>query len=356
MNIVMFYNDFSGAYGSINILQNELIKVVNEHDYLYISRSAKETLEICRKCTIDLTLGIGLYYQYIDNVPIYEITKIRHYQWIIDNPLKMSIDEESKYITYILINKDFKYNIKKSINLPLYIPLGYNEKINAVDIKEKQEGIIFCGQIKSCEMNRQELFYNLNEKKIKQFVDKYENTLDESFEKTFQDYFGAFPLNEQKSIFRLCNTYFRAKKRKIVIESIKDYPIFIIGDVLDRDIRKKNNVHILPKLQYMQTWNEVAKYMFSVNINPNFHNAIHDRIIRSIQYGTIPVTEKGEWCYENFGDLIPYYNYQCLSIENIIMNYNYKKYTENIRNLQMRIQNFEWITALKKIKENYNEI
>lgn len=356
MNILILYNEFNGAYGSVYDFQNEMIKTIKEKDCIYVSKSVKDTLEILRKYPIDFSIGIGTFYQYSNNVPIYEITKIHHYQWIIDNPLKMNIDEKSLFVTYIFIDKDFIYNLRKIYNLPLFIPLGFNRKFNRTDIKKKKEGIVFCGQIKDCEMNRKKIFKTLKEKKVEQFIHEYETKLDESLEKSFKKYFGDFTLSEQKKIFRLCNTYFRTKKRKIVIESIKDYPVYIIGDVLDDKISKKNNVHILSKMSYMKTWNEVTQYMFSLNINPNFHNAIHDRIIRSIQCGTLPITENGKWCYENFGDLIPYYDYRTLSIEDIIMKYDYKKYTENIYSLQSKAGKFDWTNALKKIKENYNEI
>lgn len=92
-------------------------------------------------------------------------------------------------------------------------------------------------------------------------------------------------------------------------------------------------------MPYMKTWNEVTQYMFSLNINPNFHNAIHDRIIRSIQYGTLPITENGKWCHENFGDLIPYYDYRTLSIEDIIMNYDYKNIRRTYTVFNQKLEN-----------------
>ena len=239
MNILMLFNNFNGAYGSLKIFQDEIVSSVSDGDRIFISYSSAETLKICRNYAINFSLGIGMFDQYIGGLPVYEVTGVRHFQWIIDNPLKIDVDAKSSLITYVLINKGFIHNLIPCKNRPLFIPIGIIGKYKSIDLKNKKEGIVFSGQIKKAVFAEDVFFNGEQGEAIKLFCEEYENKLDVSFESSFYRHFGWLPLDVQKKIFRPINTYFRAKKREIVIKSIIDYPVYIMGDVMDEDIKIK---------------------------------------------------------------------------------------------------------------------
>ena len=105
MNILLLYNIFDGANGSFQVFQEEIVEAVAKYDNVYVSHDVSDTLRICKEINIDFSIGIGMFNQYINKCPIYDIVKVRHYQWVIDSPLKMDIDTESNGVTYICINK-----------------------------------------------------------------------------------------------------------------------------------------------------------------------------------------------------------------------------------------------------------
>lgn len=351
MNILLLYNSFEGAYSSMVSFQQELMHAIKKSDCLLVSRSALETIELCHKYTVDFSLGIGSFNQYIDEIAVYEITRVHHFQWIIDNPLKIGMDSSSAFITYILINRNFKYNIIKCTNEPLYLPIGYAEKENTGYLNPKKKGIIFSGQIKDINSNEIAILRDPMGKEIRRFIDEYETKLDESFEKIFWQYFGQLSCFDQKRIFRMTNSFFRARKRKIVIESITDYPVYIIGEVQDNDIIQQRNIHILDKMSYEKTYIEISKYMFSLNVSPNFHDAIHDRVVRSIAYGTLPITSDSEWCRDVYENSIEYYKFQDLNIDSIVANFDHQEYSERISNARLMSFQLSWENSFQKIKE-----
>lgn len=355
MNILLLYNSFNGAYSSLVSFQQELMTVIKKRDCLLVSRSALETIKLCQKYAVDFSLGIGSFNQYVDETAVYEITRVHHFQWIIDNPLKMGMDSTSIFITYILINKDFKYNMVKCMNEPMFLPIGYVDEENMGYTNSKKEGIIFSGQIKDININEIPLSSDPLGKELKLFIDEYETKLDESFEKIFWQYFGELSLFDQKRLFRMTNSYFRARKRKIVIESITDYPVYIIGEVEDDAIRLQRNIHILDKMSYEQTCNEISKYMFSLNVNPNFYDAIHDRVVKSIIGGTLPITSDSDWCRDVYGNSIEYYKFRDLKIDSIVSNYSHQEYLERVYDARLMSSKISWDNSFTKIKERYKD-
>ncbi len=355
MNILLLYNDFGGAYGSLAVFQKEMISANADGIILFVSYSAEETIEICKKNSIGFSLAIGEFNQYIDGVPVYDKTGIHHYQWLIDNPLKSYIDSKSRFITYILVNKEHVLNIGLIQNKPIFMPIGIT--LNPLDVVccKRIEGIVFSGQIKDTTESLNVLFERFSDKTIKAFIEEYSYKLSDSFEKKFNDYFGELPIKERKYIFRHLNTYFRSLKRKKIILSIKNYPVFIIGDVCDEEVIKQHNVHPLNKVSYNQIWKFVSGFLYSININPNFHDGIHDRVLRSILYGTIPISEESNWCREVFGDNMIFYTYENAQIENKLDLLDDNDRFEMIYNLSKSLKSFEWRFLLKVIEENYKQ-
>ena len=353
MNILLLYNDFDGAYGSLAVFQKEMITTSGEDLRLFVSYSTEETIDICNRNSVDFSLGIGEFNQYVNGVPIYDKTGVYHYQWIIDNPLKSYIDTNSHRIVYILINKEHVFNLGVTKNKPLFMPIGIKSKSSKTVCDERQEGIVFSGQIKDNTELLTTLYDELSDKNIKVFIDEYRERLSDSFEKKFNVFFGELPIKEKKRIFRPLNTYFRSLKRKKVIQSIKNYPVYIIGDVFDDEVIKQHNVHPLNKLSYDQIWKSVSRYKYSINVNPNFHDGIHDRILRSILCGTIPISEESNWCQEVFGGNMIFYKYENAQIEDEIATIDDDERFAMISNLRNSVMCFEWSILLKTIEENY---
>ena len=111
---------------------------------------------------------------------------------------------------------------------------------------------------------------------------------------------------------------------------------------------------LVGKVTYVEVWNIISKYMFSLNISPNFGDSIHDRIIRSICYGTIPVSEGGEWCRSLLGESMMYYSYKNLAdMERLMISCTKDEYKKRIFDLQDKVEQFRWENAILKIKENF---
>ena len=352
MNILLLYNDFDGAHGSLAVFQKEILRSMKETSCILVSASAEQTIEICRKYKVDFSLAIGVFNQLTNGIPVYEVTGVHHYQWLIDNPLKMNIDIDSSMITYILIDRDFIYNLGPVKNAPLFMPLGILEKFPTEIHRDKVEGIVFSGQIKNSHEQYEALNSVFHDKKAWKFIDEYEGSLKDSFERKFYDYFGDLPIKEQREIFRPLNTYFRTIKRKKILESIKDYPIYIIGEVCDEIIRSKSNIHILHEASYECTWETISLYKYSLNINPNFYDGLHDRIIRSICWGTVPITEDGAWCREIFDKKLLYYDFDDIQIEQNIAAFGETTYLDLIHELRRETKKFTWGSLIRKIEES----
>lgn len=351
MNVLLLYNKFDGANGSFQVFQDEIVEAVSKYDKVYVSYDVSDTLRICKEINIDFSIGIGMFNQYINKRPIYDVVKVRHYQWVIDSPLKMDLDTESNGVTYICINKDFSFAMGNVKNTPLFLPLGYKGDSNRRPIIKKR-GIVFCGQIKD-EKIAYESLNSTCKKLVSMFMEEYRDNLDSSFEKMFFSYFSKVPLETQKQLFRPLNSYFRALKRKLVISSIEEYPVYILGEAFDKDISSQKNVQLLGKYDYSETWNIVSEYEFSLNIDPNYYNAIHDRVIRSISYGTIPVTVENNWCKCALGESAIYYRFNDLmKIESQLESCEGTDYVERLQELQIREKVFLWENIMKQIKEH----
>jgi hypothetical protein len=108
VNILLIDNNFEGAYGSVRVFLSEINSCLKmmKHNVFY-SRSVLESIELMRNHKIDFSLGIGKYFQKYQEVPLYEYMKVVHYQWIIDNPYKIDIDEKSEFIKYLVIDEQF---------------------------------------------------------------------------------------------------------------------------------------------------------------------------------------------------------------------------------------------------------
>ena len=249
---------------------------------------------------IDFTIGIGRYNFYIDNTPAYEYFKIHHYNWVLDNPLKLNLDTNSIYISHIMIDNEFN-KIMKFNNNNLFLPLGTNlpNKLERAKNQKKENDVVFIGQIRNHNLILKDiklLHLDIRSKVLK-IIDKMCNNLNQSFIACFNNVIKNKNISsfDKKIIFKYSNSYIRAYKRYIVLNSIKDHTINIIGDVKNPLLHKKKNIIIYPPVPYSYLKHIYSNSKISININPNFNHACHDRIINSIAFGSLCLTDTNRY-------------------------------------------------------------
>lgn len=351
MNILLISNSFNGAYGSIHVFLKELKECLEkEHDTVYVSTCISESLDILEHGNVDFSVGFGKYMQWIDGRPLYDIKKVMHYQWIIDNPMKMELDETSQWIKYIFIDEEFYQCTAKKEKIPyLNLPLGVRQ---LSPVCNKAQGIVFSGQIKNANKIYSEIKQSAYEKEIKSIIDHYLENLDGSFIKIISE-----DKQVEKEIFGLSNSFFRAYKRIKVIQAIKEYPVYLIGDVGDEELRNRKNVHLLGKQDYGSSFFIASKYKFALNVDPNYQKCVHDRVTRSICSGTMPVSNYSVPLAQAFGENILYYHYSEVNrLEDRLHCLDAARYDEMLEKARDIVsKKFTWNACIERIKSNYQE-
>lgn len=341
MNILLIDNGFDGAYGSLKIFIEEIKEYLSGSHSVFLSRSFAESAEIFRRNQVDFSLGIGKFNQFEDGCPLYEHTKTLHYQWIIDNPLKMDLDPDSIYIKYILIDGEFGDLMPALKNPPLFLPLGV--KCRDAEPRPRRDGVVFCGQIRNPQAISEEIGRSEAGADARRLIRSLEDNLDESLIRTFHDQIKNRELSYQKSVFKLANSYLRALKRKTVIQHIKAYPVILAGEIEVPELLEQANVTSLGKLNYLQAQEVMNCYMFSLNISPNFNACIHDRVLRSIQAGSCAVTDGSNTYFTYFGSSMIYYRYDQLELlEDRMIHMKREQYDKMIRDARNELENFTW--------------
>ena len=164
-------------------------------------------------------------------------------------------------------------------------------------------------------------------------------------------------------IFSLTNSFLRAYKREKVLSSIKNIPVSIIGENRSRVISNNKNIKILGKASYYDTVKIMARYMFNINIEPNFNCGFHDRILRSVTSGNIIITNYGQIQQQILKNDVIFYDYANLDmIESKVRNMHKNEMFEMRNRLAKKISScFVWekileivICDFRRIKQNAN--
>lgn len=327
--ILVLGNNFTGAYGSLNCFIQEIVWSLEKMNHMVLlANSVSEAVKLYDNNDIDFSIGIGKYSYFKEGQPLYDLYKILHYQWIIDNPLKLEIDTESMYIKYILIDKLFQYCTNQPSNPFLYLPLGIPNLHISIDVKKKY-GIAFSGQIRDSNAIFAEITMNKRKREIKNLLEILISDLDLLYILELKKSMGGLNPCDRKKFFYLTNSFLRAYKREKVLNEIKDIPVIIIGENKSKILLKNNNIIMLGKVPYYDSFKIMSKYMFNLNIEPNFNCGFHDRILRCAANGSVVITNYGKMQQEILGSDAIYYNFSNLNmISNQILNLKKTKIIE----------------------------
>lgn len=362
-SILVFDNNFFGAYGSLKCFIQEIVcalKKLNQN--VLLVSTVSEAVNLYNNGNIDFSIGIGKYLFFLDGQPLYELYKKRHYQWVIDNSLKVQIDTQSHYIKYILIDRMFQYCMGKTKNSFLYLPLGIPE-FKIENTLDKDYGIVFSGQIRDSNKIFDDILMSTKRREITELLDRFTSNLDLSYIPELMRNIENFSLDERVMIFSLTNSFLRAYKREKVLSSIKNIPVSIIGENRSRVISNNKNIKILGKASYYDTVKIMARYMFNINIEPNFNCGFHDRILRSVTSGSIIITNYGQIQQQILKNDVIFYDYANLDmIESKVRNMHKNEMFEMRNRLAKKISScFVWekileivICDFRRIKQNAN--
>lgn len=349
--ILVLYNNFTGAYGSLNCFIQEIFLSLKKMKHkVLLANSVSEAVKLYDNNDIDFSIGIGRYSYFKEEKSLYDLYKKIHYQWIIDNPLKMEIDTESSYIKYILIDKLFSCCMNRPKNPVLYLPLGVPE-FKFIDNVEKEEGIVFSGQIRDSNTIFEEISMNKRKQEIENLLDIFISDLDSVYIFELEKYINKLPQCDRTTVFSLSNSFLRAYKREKVLNKIRDIPVFIIGDIKSEILLKNKNITLLGKAAYYESFKIMSKYMFSLNIEPNFNFGFHDRILRGATNASVIITNYGKIQQEILGNDAIYYRFSNLDmISNQILKLQKTKMVEMGNRLSKTVSYyFTWAKILEYV-------
>lgn len=196
-----------------------------------------------------------------------------------------------------------------------------------------------------------------------ELLDRFTSNLDLLYIPELMKYLENFSLCEREIIFSLTNSFLRAYKREKVLNSIRDIPVIIIGENRSSVISENKNIMMLGKIPYYDSFKIMARYMFSINIEPNFNCGFHDRILRSATSGSIVITNYGQIQQKILKNNVIFYNYTNLdTIKNQVKNMQKNEMLEMGNRLAKIVSScFAWEKILEIIicdfggtKENAN--
>lgn len=344
--IVVLNNNFSGSYCSNQYFYTEICHALNILRKRYITvRNLDEATEAFESNDVAFSLCLGRYEYYADKTPLYEKYGILNYQWISDDPMKFSIDHDSRYIKYIFIDREFPKMAGTLKNIPLILPLGYLPEKARNNTADRINGILFPGQIRDLGKIKSEIDCSLLRNQIQAFIETYD--LDSSYISAYNNAVSAIKISERKEFFRLTNSYIRTIKRIKAIEAIHSVPVFIAGEQTDNVFRNPNIVFI-GKYDYSQIEEIMGRYRFLLNVDPNYHSCIHERISRGVNAGAL--------VFSNESQIVsPINNFYCTykfdgkkTVDSVINDENFSISSE-LENERAFISETSWLRSLERI-------
>lgn len=292
ITILGLNNNFYGSYSSNQVFFSELMEAFMEYGVRVVTANTlEEAVYLYETENISFSIGFSKYKYFLDGKPLYEIYQKMNYQWISDNPLKMNLDVDSKWMKYIFIDYEYHMMLKHdSPNKYLFRPLGFLER-NLKDCHEKNGRVIIPCKIR----NLNDIYRKISESKdsvlMKRFLEQYDR--DSSYVRLLSDFFAQEQVYDEEGFFRLTNEYIRVEKRIWVIEHIYDLPVNVLSDNCG-NIIKNPNVSFLPTVSYEKIGALINEYSFVINVDPNYHSCIHDRFIKAVSSGSVCITNRNE--------------------------------------------------------------
>lgn len=294
VNILILDNSFRGAYGSFGLFLREIGTALEAMGHrVAVSRSAPESAHVLERESVDFSLGIGRFGQFLDGEPLYDVLGVHHYQWIVDCPYKMALDDRSAFVKYVFIDAGFSQVAPKLKRAPLTLPLGVPVASLSKDpISSSRGEIVFAGQIRDTSRIVAEIQANKRRAEIMAAIDYCVGNMDLPFLQNYRSATAGMPEKIQANMFGPVNSFVRAYKREYVISHITGRQISVIGEVSSPAVLSRRNVRLLGKLPYADAFARIRGYRYALNVEPNFNEGWHDRVLRAPSCGTLPVTNR----------------------------------------------------------------
>ena len=350
MNFLLAVNPFDGAYGSFRTFFDEIERALKRMGHKVFRADNIHDLEtVYNHHAVDFSLGIGRYSFLSEGLQLCEKYRVHHYQWIIDNPMKMT-NCFGKYFVPVFIDREFIEMYDDPPEIYLCLPLGIEIDDNkSADIKH-QNGIIFAGQVKSTDALRDEIAQSRQRYILENFINLMTNNLDTSFILQYRNFLADNQPDDKEEFFRLANSYLRCIKRANILQRINDFPIILAGDIAEKSILQKNNVIHLGKVSYENLHEIFSHYTHVLHISPNFSACIHDRILRGLNAGCYIVAEGNELLRQTFGGTFTYFDYGTFSGEIPHVS------RESISKAREILKRFSWENILLSVIEHYHKM
>ena len=294
MNILILDNSFPGAYGSFGLFLREIGSALDAMGHrVVVSRSALESAHVLETEPVDFSLGIGRFGQFLDGVPLYDAFGVQHYQWIVDCPYKMALDDRSAFVKYVFIDAGFSQVSPKLKRAPLTLPLGVPAASPAKNpIASSRGEIVFAGQIRDASRIVAEIQTSKRRTEIMAAIDYCVGNIDSPFLPNYLSATAGMPEETRANMFGPVNSFVRAYKRECVISNITVRQVTVIGEVSSPVVLSRRNVQLLGKLPYADAFARIRGYRYALNVEPNFNEGWHDRVLRAPSCGALPVTNR----------------------------------------------------------------
>ena len=349
LNVLLLKDKYNGAYNSFEQFYENIEYMFQKNgDSVFVAYSVQEAYKLIRDKKISFTINVGQYNFLLNGKPLYDILKVMNYQWIIDNPLRYpKLDYISAYNRFIMIDLRFCDYIagisKKSINLP--IPFFYvgssNTKIDAIfaplKIKEKS-------QVLANILDEKELIL------VNDFITHY--NYNESFHANFSEFIKNNEIENLSHFFEMTNGYIRVEKRIRLLNSIRNKRI-IVASNRPNDVTFNDNIIFIDPLDYTEVMNEIGKYKYVLNCNPNFDYCLHDRISYSICRDTVIISDKNELLDELDFPLSFQYD-KFFEIDYILDNISIGEYYRILEKQKQCIAKYSMENIVEKIIEDFS--
>lgn len=351
LKILGLNNNFFGSYESNQVFYKELMTAFEKNgNDVYRASTVSEAKMVYDNVNLDFTICFSKYFYEYDGKFLYDLYEVPNYQWVSDNPLKMTLDVKSKFIHYIFIDLEYPNILSKLINKPLFLPLGFLEN-NIRCFSKEQKGILFPCKIRNFESIIRKINACTLRKQIWDFIDFYK--LDDSYINAlncFFELYGIYSARDKEMLFRLSNEYLRIKKRCIVLDAINNKEVFVVGENFNNHFNNMSHIHFLPTVGYKDIGSIMQKYRYIINVDPNYDACIHDRFVKAVASGTICVTN-----YNEVMDLFNPYTFKFSDVEKINdLIATIDGQIDVVSNFQSQmISDFSWESSSRKIADNY---
>lgn len=347
LKILLTENNFSGANCSFKVFFNEIEHTLkNMECEVFRADNVHNAATVCMHQSIDFSLGIGKYDFLLDGRLLCEICGMPHYQWILDNPLKMP-HYSTKNFTPVFIDREFAELYDPPPQKFLCLPLGVESSQCHSAQNNRKQGIVFAGQVKNLSMLKHQINRSRQRSLIEKFLGIMSNNLDSSFILQYKEFLVENELIDTEEFFRLTNSYLRCLKRVCILKKIKHRPLILAGEIADEAICQKSNVVLVGKVPYAELPELFSNYTHVLHISPNFSACIHDRILRGLNAGCRVLAEENSILRQSFGDSLTYFNYRDFD-EGI-----FRQEAETKRSSNEILAQFDWKKILTMIIGDY---